>query len=179
MRSFSDIWKGGFIDYGQWLAEPRTPEWFCGPRILVREVTAKGVIQATITDGDYVFSNSVDGLKLYNEEINLYIILGILNSKLITFYHLNTSANAFKGAFPKLLVKDLLNIPLPRISDEQNKHMVSLVERMLSLHKQSVRTPQEKETIQREIESTDLAIDSLVYELYGLTEEEIKIVEGV
>ncbi len=37
---------------------------------------------------------------------------------------------------------------------------------------------QEKEMIQREIESTDQAIDSLVYELYGLTEEEIKIVEG-
>ena len=49
---------------------------------------------------------------------------------------------------------------------------------MLALHKQSARTPQEKEMIQREIESTDGAIDSLVYELYGLTEEEIKIVEG-
>jgi hypothetical protein len=31
--------------------------------------------------------------------------------------------------------------------------------------------------IQREIESTDWAIDALVYELYGLTEEEIKIVD--
>jgi hypothetical protein len=39
-------------------------------------------------------------------------------------------------------------------------------------------TPQEKEMIQREIESTDRAIDRLVYELYGLTEEEIRIVEG-
>ncbi len=56
--------------------------------------------------------------------------------------------------------------------------MVSLVERMLLLHKQSARTPQEKEIIQREIESTDKAIDTLVYELYGLTEEEIKIVKG-
>jgi len=32
--------------------------------------------------------------------------------------------------------------------------------------------------IQREIESRDMAIDSLVYELYGFTEEEVKIVEG-
>jgi hypothetical protein len=32
--------------------------------------------------------------------------------------------------------------------------------------------------IRREIESTDRVIDSLVYELYGLTEEEVKIVEG-
>jgi hypothetical protein len=39
-------------------------------------------------------------------------------------------------------------------------------------------TPQQREMIAREIESTDRAIDSLVYELYGLTEEEIKIVKG-
>ncbi len=41
-----------------------------------------------------------------------------------------------------------------------------------------MRTPQESEMVKREIEATDKAIDRLVYELYGLTEEEIKIVEG-
>jgi len=38
--------------------------------------------------------------------------------------------------------------------------------------------PQDKERVQREIESTDRAIDRLVYELYGLTEDEIKVEEG-
>ena len=69
---------------------------------------------------------------------------------------------------------DITN-PEEKIAHDQ---MVSLVERMLSLHKRSARTPQEKEMLQREIESTDWAIDSLVYELYGLTEAEIEIVEG-
>jgi hypothetical protein len=52
---------------------------------------------------------------------------------------------------------------------------------MLSLHKSLplARTPQEKERLARQIESTDRAIDALVYQLYGLTEEEIRIVEGV
>jgi hypothetical protein len=49
---------------------------------------------------------------------------------------------------------------------------------MLSLHKQSPRTPQEQEMVKREIESTDRQIDALVYELYRLTEDEIKVVEG-
>jgi hypothetical protein len=40
------------------------------------------------------------------------------------------------------------------------------------------RTPQEKEFLQREIASTDQAIDALVYKLYDLTEAEIRIVEG-
>jgi hypothetical protein len=52
---------------------------------------------------------------------------------------------------------------------------------MLSLHKQlpEARTPHEQTALQRQIEATDRQIDALVYELYGLTEEEIGIVEGV
>ena len=46
------------------------------------------------------------------------------------------------------------------------------------MHKQSPRTPQDKGRLGREIETTDNAIDRLVYELYGLSEEEIRIVEG-
>jgi hypothetical protein len=56
--------------------------------------------------------------------------------------------------------------------------MVSLVEKMLELHKRKPRTPQEQEMVRREIESMDWQIDKLVYELYELTEREISIVEG-
>ncbi len=50
----------------------------------------------------------------------------------------------------------------------------------LALHKNlaSAKTPQEKESVQRQVQSSDGAIDSLVYELYGLREDEIGIVEG-
>jgi predicted nucleic acid-binding Zn-ribbon protein len=59
--------------------------------------------------------------------------------------------------------------------------MVALVERMLSLHKKlaAANTNHEKTNLQRQIEATDHQIDRLVYELYELTEEEIKLVEGV
>ena len=52
--------------------------------------------------------------------------------------------------------------------------------RMLDLHKKlpAARTDQEKTALQRQIADTDKRIDRLVYDLYGLTEEEIKIVEG-
>jgi len=57
--------------------------------------------------------------------------------------------------------------------------MVKLVGTMLELHKRlnAAQTPHEKNLIQRQIDSTDRQIDRLVYELYELTEEEIKIVE--
>jgi hypothetical protein len=38
--------------------------------------------------------------------------------------------------------------------------------------------PHEQESLKRTIAATDTQIDALVYELYGLTEEEIRIVEG-
>ena len=57
--------------------------------------------------------------------------------------------------------------------------MVELVGQMLTHHKQLTRakTPDEKIRIQRQIDATDQQIDQLVYELYELTEKEIKVVE--
>jgi len=80
---------------------------------------------------------------------------------------------------------NLKSLPIRTIdfSDPQDvaRHdkMVSLVERMLDLHKRLAETKagHEKTLLQRKIEATDKQIDRLVYELYGLTEEEIKIVE--
>jgi hypothetical protein len=62
----------------------------------------------------------------------------------------------------------------------RHDRMVSLVERMLDLHKKlaSEGAPHVKTVLQRQIEATDREIDRLVYELYGLTDEEIAIVEG-
>jgi hypothetical protein len=51
---------------------------------------------------------------------------------------------------------------------------------MLELNKQlqDAKLDHDKTLFQRQIEATDAAIDKLVYELYGLTEDEIKVVEG-
>ena len=51
---------------------------------------------------------------------------------------------------------------------------------MLDLHKQlpKARTPHEQESLKRTIAATDNQVDALVYELYGLTEEEIEVVES-
>jgi hypothetical protein len=55
-----------------------------------------------------------------------------------------------------------------------------MVETMLKLHKDlpKAKTPHESEALQRQIAATDESIDALVYELYELTEDEIRIVEG-
>jgi hypothetical protein len=62
--------------------------------------------------------------------------------------------------------------------------MVELVTRMLELKKQQVRaqkkqSPSARQLLDQKLAITDQQIDALAYELYGLTEEEIRIVEGV
>ena len=71
---------------------------------------------------------------------------------------------------------DFSNPAYKRRHDE----MVVLVERMLDLHKKlpAAQTDQEKTALQRQIADTDRRIDRLVYDLYSLTEDEIRIVEG-
>ena len=61
----------------------------------------------------------------------------------------------------------------------QHDRLVGMGEQMLTLHKQlaAAKTPHEQTVLQAQIAATDGQIDRLVYELYGLTEAEIKIVE--
>jgi len=61
----------------------------------------------------------------------------------------------------------------------RHDRMMALVDRMLALHKQlaAAKVDHDKTALQRQIETTDEQIDRLVYELYGLSEEETKIVE--
>jgi hypothetical protein len=99
--------------------------------------------------------------------------------------HDGYSVNKSK-VFAKVLSANLKNLPIRRIDFKNPKDkalhdkMVSLVGNMLNLHKHLVeaKLPQTKTAIQRHIDATDKQIDRLVYELYGLTEEEIKVVDG-
>ncbi|MBN1128791.1 MAG: Eco57I restriction-modification methylase domain-containing protein [Chitinispirillaceae bacterium] len=108
-------------------------------------------------------------------------LLGILNSKLITFFYGHLSST-YRGGYLRFIFQYIEQLPIcAKDSDNsRNNKMVELVSSMLDLHKNHplARTPHEKSLLQRRIDSTDRKIDELVYELYGLTEEEIKIVEG-
>lgn len=72
-------------------------------------------------------------------------------------------------------------IPIPKCNKSSKENIIFLVTKMLSLNKQFHELPDKSsnqaQQLKSEIEKTDAEIDRLVYELYGLTEEEIKIVE--
>ena len=75
----------------------------------------------------------------------------------------------------------LLGIPIYVGDKKQQKMLTNLVDKILLLNKQLRETTEnsnEWQKLKEEIEKTDKLIDQKVYELYGLTDEEIKIVEG-
>jgi hypothetical protein len=116
-------------------------------------------------------------------------LLGVLNSRLAWFaiarisIPFGTRAGEYRY---RLFTQYVEQIPIRPInfSDPTDKarhdRMVELVERMLALHKQlaAAKTDHDKTALQRQIDATDRQIDRLVYELYGLTQDEIAIVEA-
>jgi predicted nucleic acid-binding Zn-ribbon protein len=98
---------------------------------------------------------------------------------------LKTISTRFRGGYIALNRQYIEELPIREIDfsdhDDKARHdrMVKLVEQMLSLHNQlgAAKTPDEETRLQRQIDATDQQIDRLVYELYGLTDKEIRIVE--
>ena len=109
-------------------------------------------------------------------------LLGVLNSKVAQFFFAQVCAGLEGGGtiYLRFIPQYTQKFPVHVPDKLQHDKMTSLVEAMLAARKSlaTAQTPQEKERLERQIDVTDKAIDGLVYELYGLTDEEIKIVEG-
>ena len=175
-------WKSRWLKYGDNLAAPRDPILFEGDRLLIRRIVGIRLI-GTFTNENYVTSQLLQIVKPF-EGTNAKYLLGILNSLLLAFYF-KKKYNRQDKTFPEIRVYELASLPIRTINiidpADRARHdrMVALVERMLALHKQlpQEKSPGAKTRLEREIEQTDAMIDALVYELYGLTEEEVKMVE--
>jgi hypothetical protein len=112
-------------------------------------------------------------------------VLGLLNSKLL-FWRLRSISNVFRGGWITCTKQYVETLPIRgidfsrKIEKAAHDRMVILVDSMLGLHEQlaAAKSAAQKAIIQRQIDATDGEIDGLVYDLYGLTAEEIAVVEG-
>jgi type I restriction-modification system DNA methylase subunit len=137
----------------------------------------------SLDDKGYYSSNTT----YFIPKNDLYL-LALLNSHLGCFYFAQTCA-ALEGkndVYLRFFGQYLEGFPVKIINQKSasekalHSKLISLVSSMLDLNKKlvSATDDQDKTLYARRIDSTDRQIDKLVYELYGLTEEEIKIVEG-
>lgn len=149
-----------------------------------------------------VYPDIAKGPRFYLDAVGTYVantayclgsddlyLLGVLNSKLFWFMigKLSIPFGTRAGEFRyRLIYQYMANVPIRRIDanngDDRRlrNRLVALVRRMLALSEQLERakTPPAKTPIERQIDATDAEIDRLVFELYGLTDDEMRIASG-
>ena len=114
-----------------------------------------------------------------SDRINQKYLTGILNSKLTAFWLRNKGK--MQGNNYQLDKEPLVHIPIYFGSEEQQKQIVGLVDKMISLNIELHEILEHSDkwgSIKSEIEKTDRKIDQEVYKLYDLTEDEIKVIEN-
>lgn len=160
-------WNGKeYIDYCNGIANPRNPSFFVGKRMLVREITNPSIFAALIEIEAYNDPSII--IVKESRDYPIEILVGIMNSKLATFFHFNHSPKATKGAFPKILVQDIKEFPLPKVNSDERKILMRLVDDVTTIKKgKSI----------AETSALENQIDFLVYHLYGLTYDEVLIVD--
>jgi len=172
-----------WLRYGPHLAEPRKFDLFNGPRVLVRRIVGDKLIVAP-TEETLIADQLLHTVKPSIEWQDYRYIAGILGSRMMAFYF-KKRFNRTEKTFPEIRVGELSALPIMTINSsdptDTSRHdqIVELVERMLDLNKRVrvSKTSHEKDSFQRQIDATDRQIDRLVYDLYDLNDEEIKIVE--
>jgi hypothetical protein len=154
------------------------------PKLLWRQ-TAQYPIATLDTVGLWFGRSIQAGTLKIGVTLNIKYVLAILNSKYLRWMY---EQNVKEGGrvFPQIKFAKLVKLPIPALdlSKSANKvthdKLVALVDKMLELKRKEhdEPNPQAKTVIGRQIGAVDGQIDEAVYKLYGLTEEEIKVVEG-
>ncbi len=187
---YSVNWGGKeYLKYGKWLGAPREHKFFTIERILVRQIVSGNPLRiyAAYTKEEIYNVQSIFNI-IVRQGLNYDIkfILAILNSTLMNFFHANKFLDLSKNLFQKILIQNCKNFPYPSVNFEQHSEkkqhdiLVELVDQMLDAKKRLTNTTTDKDKTfyENKCNSLDRQIDRLVYELYGLTEDEIRIVEG-
>ena len=172
-----------WVEYGRRCYHQPAREFSKGPRIVIREITGER-LNCAYTDTDHMPNKAV--IVFRSDTVNLKFLLGLLNSKLIAKYVESTTEKGKQRLFPRISLRSVRTLPIPKLDlnnrADKSRHdkLVLLVEKMLVLMPKlrAAASESEKATLQNAVTATDRQIDQLVYELYGLTPEEIALVES-
>ncbi|GAI69416.1 unnamed protein product [marine sediment metagenome] len=149
-------------------------------------VTENSIGYFLASPNQYLSLKNVHNLRINDNRLSYPYLLGLLNSKLISWWYQGLIPE--KGrVFAEVKVVNLKKLPIRTVDFSnpedkvQHDKLVALVDNMLELQKKyhETRMERDKELYERQIKIVDAQIDRLVYDLYGLTEEEIEIIEGV
>ena len=179
LKCFTKVEPKEYINYGKWLAEPRDEKFFEGDRIYSRKILGETLI-VTIEKENTVADQQVYITKPLNTILSVNYLAAILGSKLISFYIKNYFDEG-NDAFPQIKVGQLKSLPI-KVENEVNQlELIKLVDQLLQLNAEKTKARLQTKILQLEskIDYCENRINELVYQLYGLNGEEIKIIENI
>ena len=139
--------------------------YYTGERLLIRET---GSSLTVVYEKDKLYSNrSLYSIKIKNSRYAVKYVLACLNSKACQYYY----SSKFKSdteLFPKIRIKQARTLPIPAVTPEKQQEVINLVNDILNV--------KEMESV-ADTQKLENRIDLLVYQLYGLTYDEVLIID--
>ncbi len=161
------------------LHRPRSPEIFLSPKFL--GLTTSKTIELLYDEDGSLFVTDAMYVFAAKDEIDPWALMGVLQSKVFLFLY-RVSNQGESRVIPQVKAAKLEPLPFPswQAKSATVSDLAKLARQMCHMHGRlsAAKTPQEKTALERQIATTDSQIDRLVYDLYGLTEAEIKIIES-
>ena len=168
INKYSIEWSGNYLDYSldRIHSCKRKDIFECNEKLLFRRVSASLIF--SYDNEKYYALNTIVVVTAKREDINLKYLLGLLNSKLINYIY-TKKFKSTKTVFSEIQARSVGELPIVMPVTELQKPIIDLVDKILVTKKPDA-----------SVDTSELEhkIDKLVYKLYGLTEEEIAIVEG-
>jgi hypothetical protein len=177
-RYYLEIKSKNWIQFGDNLAAPRHPRFHSGPRIWIQRIRNPKLKQRLVCffadkDESLAASSGLSIARSLSSDYSSCALCGLLNSRFVNWW--------YRQNFHEVNIKpvDIAIIPLPPSWLVKQPVISELVKKIqiLCIQMADAGSSSDRELYQRQMLATDRQIDQLVYQLYELTDEEIRIVE--
>ena len=168
INKYSVTWTGEYLDYClERIHSCKTKTIFEVPeKLLFRRVSANLIF--TYDNNQYYALNTIVVVTLKGEKyVSLKYLLALLNSKLLNFYYV-TEHKSTKKVFSEIQARSVGELPIKHVSQNIQQGFISLVDKILI---------SKEENPQTDTSSLENEIDKKVYRLYGLTYDEVLIID--
>lgn len=161
-------WNGEYLRWGKYLSRRRTFDLFSSQRILVRQIPSKPPYCINACLVKEIILNDLNSMNIVNINIEPELVLGILNSKLISYWFIYKFDKLQRGIFPQFKINEMKTFPIPKSFGLSRNELIVKVRQILTAKKGDPKA---------DTSELEKAIDRLVYKLYQLTYEEVKIID--
>ncbi|MHA1382448.1 MAG: Eco57I restriction-modification methylase domain-containing protein [Candidatus Helarchaeota archaeon] len=162
------IQKYQYIEIGKKGINYKSPKIYAPNRIIIRQLNQDGLICATIEPEGAYTSQSIYNI---NTNLNPYYLLGLLNSKLMSYYF-SKIFGSYKALFPRILIEYIKKLPIVIPDKAIEWQLEQLVKKYLRIIKDNLTKPE----LNKCVLDLQPQIDSIVFNLFGLDLSEKLIV---